>query len=77
MPPSPCFDAEPFDAVVVDLDLPPLDGWCVLARWPVARNTLVSSPWFAIPGIAPGAERLGAELVYETVGREPIGAARR
>ena len=30
-------DAQSFDAVVLDLHLPPLDGWCVLAR--VASRT--------------------------------------
>jgi DNA-binding response OmpR family regulator len=70
-------DAEPFDAVVVDLGLPPLDGWCVLAR-------VASRPQHPrLVAIVRDqrdrerAERLGAELVYEVPQREPIGATRR
>ncbi len=57
-------DHEPFDAVVLDLALPPLDGWYVLAalggRPPSERPRIVA----AVPSRSdiPRARALGADL---------------
>jgi DNA-binding response OmpR family regulator len=70
-------DAETFDAVVIDLALPPLDGWCVLARAASRPNHPRLVAIVGDPRDRARAQRLGAELVYEVPKREPIGATSR
>src|SRR5438552_3283477 len=65
-------DREPFDAVVLDLALPPLDGWCVLAR--VASRPGHPQVIAAVADDAEGerARRLGAvvhRLEWSALGR--------
>ena len=53
---------QPFDALVVDLALPPLDGWCLLAAvggW-TERPRLIAR--VAAPGEVGRATALGADL---------------
>jgi CheY-like chemotaxis protein len=59
------FEREPFDAVVVDLRLPPVDGWLVLARVAQAAGTAAGARIVALtaePADARRAARLGANV---------------
>jgi DNA-binding response OmpR family regulator len=55
-------DTEQFDAVVLDLDLPPLDGWCVLARIAGRQDRPPVIAYAAERADAERARRLGAGL---------------
>ena len=55
-------EEQPFDAVVLDLSLPPLDGWCVLARLGARtpRTRVIAAASDARDVVR--ARRLGAEV---------------
>jgi DNA-binding response OmpR family regulator len=55
-------DEQPFDAVVLDLSLPPLDGWCVLARLGARTPRLRVIAAASDAADVERARRLGAEV---------------
>ncbi len=74
-------DTEPYDAVVLDLGLPRLDGITVLKRWRAAGRTMpvliltARGSWTEkVQGIDAGAGRLSRQAVPD--GRAPRAAPR-